>query len=211
MSERTTERDSTTEREDGVDREADDGTSNEERVEAAGSDRFDVDLSALDPRSTAGETGADAGLAAGTTTDADATAETDAASAEDAAAGERSSVLPGRLAGAVSLRSFLVALALTTGAGVALGTALPFERLGTLLGVFLASGVVGLVGRRRRYLEVTAAGALTAGIAMLLGSVLASVLSLGAPAAFGVGAGALVAFLGHYAGRDLRAGFEREL
>lgn len=204
MSERTTERDSTTEREAATDREAGEDAALEAGAEDAGSDRFDVDLSALDPRSTADETDA----AVGIDTDVAGTAETDEAREE---ATDRSSVLPGRLAGAFSLQSFLVALALTAGAGVALGTALPFERLGTLLGVFLASVAVGLVGRRRRYLEVTAAGALSAGIAMFLGSVLASVLSLGAPAAFGVGAGALVAFLGHYAGRDLRDGFEREV
>lgn len=203
MSERTTERESATEREDAVDVDA----TREEGADATGSDGLGVDLSALDPRSTADEAEADAGLAGGTT-DGAATEERDRAEAEST---DRSSVLPDRLASAVSLPSFLVAVTLTTGAGVALGTVLPFERLGTLLGVFLASAAVGLVGKRRRYLEVTAAGALTAGIAMFLGSVLASVLSLGTPAAFGVGAGALVAFLGHYAGRDLRAGFEREV
>jgi hypothetical protein len=83
--------------------------------------------------------------------------------------------------------------------------------LGGLLGVFAATFALGLAGWRR-YVEAGLAGGAVAGVALLLGHPVISMVGAGAPlTAFGAGTGAAVALLGHYLGRDLRAGLTRDL
>ncbi|MFB6093288.1 MAG: hypothetical protein ABEK02_09795 [Haloquadratum sp.] len=143
------------------------------------------------------------------------TAETDA---DGAGGGRRRRVLP--TTPTVSLRSFLLVLALSL-SGVVAGGSIPIVgSIGRFAGLFLVAFAVGAVGSRSRYLEVGLAGAIAAGAAFVLGaltSVFAPVaVSLLADhgvaiAGVGIGSGFLVAVAGHYFGRDLRAGLTREL
>jgi hypothetical protein len=144
--------------------------------------------------------------------------------ATDATAGTADS--GGRLRGrlpdgpTVSVRSFLLVLALSIG-GVVVGGSIPIVgSIGRFLGLFAVAFAIGLVGSRRRYLEVGLAGAVAAGVAFVLGTltsvfapVAVSVLSdFGlAIAGVGVGGGLVASLLGHYFGRDLRSGLPRDV
>jgi hypothetical protein len=130
----------------------------------------------------------------------------------------RTSGLRGRLPSVdvFSVRTFVVALALAVG-GLVVGGLVPiFGLVGRFLGLFLAAFVVGLVSTRRSYLEVSLAGTLAAGLGFLLSSLgtvfVPFVVDYGVEIA-GVGAatGLLVSVVGHYFGRDLRAGLTAEL
>jgi hypothetical protein len=121
-----------------------------------------------------------------------------------------------RFATLFSIKTFLLALALSL-AGLFLGGAVPVIGLaGRFVGVALAGFAVGLVAGRRRYAEVGLAGAVTAGlgfVASALGTVLIPMVAdYGVEiAGLGATAGLVAALLGHYFGRDLRAGLTREL
>lgn len=118
--------------------------------------------------------------------------------------------LRARVGGLFSARTFVAALALST-AGVLAGNAVPLVgSLTGILGVGLAGAVLGLFGARA-YLEVAAAGLLTAGAATVLNFLVVSLLAGATPLAVGTGAGVLAATAGHYLGRDLRAGLTRDL
>jgi hypothetical protein len=115
-----------------------------------------------------------------------------------------------RAAALFSPRIFLLALALST-AGVLAGNAVPLVgTLGGVAGVVGAGFLVGLVGRRA-YLEVAAAGLLAVGAATLLDFLVVTLVAGPSMVAIGAGTGALAGVLGHYLGRDLRAGFTRDL
>lgn len=134
-------------------------------------------------------------------------ADTESASDTDSSSESR---IAGRLASLFSLQWLAVALVATV-LGIFAGGALPFGIVGRLVGVAVAAGVVGAISERQRYLETILAGAAGSGVAALLSWVVLSMLSLGTPAIFGAGAGALVAAIGHYLGRDLRDGLTREV
>lgn len=113
--------------------------------------------------------------------------------------------------GVFSPRTFALALAVCVAGFLAGALApVPLFGLGGLLGVFAAGFLLGL--RRRAYVETALAGGASAGVGTVLSSFLAS-LAVGAVpvAAVGAGAGLLAALGGHYSGRDLRAGVDREL
>jgi hypothetical protein len=126
----------------------------------------------------------------------------------------------GRLSGLFSPKMFLLALVLSIGGGI-VGGAIPVVGfLGTFLGIALAGFLLGILGSTRRYVEVGLAGAVAAGLAF----VLSTLLSVFAPFALqlladygvaiaGVGSvtGALAGLVGHYFGRDLRDGLTREI
>lgn len=136
-------------------------------------------------------------------------------STDDAEATGRLRRLRNRSGRLFSPRHFLLALALTVG-GLFAGGLVPFVPGVGLLGIFLAGFVMGLVLERRHYLEVGAAGAVASGVSLLLSStnlLLLAGLRGQAPqlAAVGAGAGLIVALVGHYFGRDLRAGLTKEL
>lgn len=114
--------------------------------------------------------------------------------------------------GLFSIRAFLVLAAVTVGGMLLVGAVLPFGAVGGLLGVAAAAFGAGLVGERRRYLEVTLAGALASGLSWVLGNLVLTALGPGVPlVAVGVGFGAVAALVGHYFGRDLREGLTRDL
>ncbi|WP_254545964.1 hypothetical protein [Halomarina pelagica] len=130
-------------------------------------------------------------------------------------AGDRSrrARLAGRAKRVFSPRYFLLALALAV-AGLFLASAfLPFVPGAGLLGVFVAAFGLGLLSARRHYLEAVVAGALAATLSVFTDYVMLAVLAdAGATlAAVGIGAGALAALIGHYFGRDLRAGVTKDL
>jgi len=92
--------------------------------------------------------------------------------------------------------------------------------VGTAAGVFAAAFLLGLVRSARRYAEVGTAGA-AAGVVTAVTSVLGvGFLPIGIDylqqwgpplLAVGGGLGLVVALLGHYFGRDLRAGLSRDV
>lgn len=118
--------------------------------------------------------------------------------------------LRARVAGLFSVYSFLLALALST-AGVLAGNAVPLVgNVAGIVGVGIAAAVLGLAGRHA-YLEAAAAGFIAAGVATLLDFLVVSLVAGPTVVAVGTGAGALAATVGHYFGRDLRAGLTRDL
>lgn len=139
---------------------------------------------------------------------------------DEPTAAKQSSGGGGRLSGLFSARTFLLALVLSIG-GLLVGGAVPIVGfVGRFVGIAAAGFLLGLVGSRRRYVEVGLAGAIAAGLAF----VLSTLFSVFAPFAVqlladyglaiaGVGAlsGALAGLLGHYFGRDLKDGLTRDL
>lgn len=109
--------------------------------------------------------------------------------------------------GLFSLRAFLLLLVTSVAGMLLAGMALPFGSIGGLLGIAAVAFGSGLVSERRRYVEASVSGALASGISWLLGNLVLTAVGPGVPlVAVGVGFGALAALLGHYFGRDLRAG-----
>jgi len=111
-----------------------------------------------------------------------------------------------------SPRAFLAALLVTVAGLVAGSAVVPLPGAG-LLGVFLATFLFGLVQERRRYGETLVASGLAVGTSAIVGyAVVAAFGGFGIPlAAVAGGVGGLVGAVGHYFGRDLRAGLTREL
>ena len=124
----------------------------------------------------------------------------------------------------VTLRGFLIALVVCVG-GLVVGGAVPLVGgLTRYLGLVAAGFLLGLLRSRRSYLEVGAAGALSAtgvfllsvltGGGLLLGTNLVAEFGLSAAAAgvgVGVGVGLVLSLLGYYFGRDLRDGLTRDV
>ena len=155
--------------------------------------------------------------------DEDATAEAAAEPSEssaDSGPGLRSRLTPSisrpSLApGLPSLRSFLLAFVAVIG-GMVAGSAVPFiGSVTSILGVLAGAFLLGLLSGKRRYFPVAVAGAVAAVAASAtLGALtFAFIESLGlAPsAAIGTTTGVLAAVVGHYLGRDLRAGLTRDV
>ncbi|WP_144921290.1 hypothetical protein [Halorubrum salsamenti] len=118
-------------------------------------------------------------------------------------------------------KAFLVAL-VAVALGVFAGGAIPLigGTIGSAAGVFLATFLVGLVFSARRYVETGIAGA-AAGAGTGVTSVLGiGFLPIGVDylqqwglplLAVGGGLGLVLALLGHYFGRDLRAGLTEDV
>ncbi len=117
-----------------------------------------------------------------------------------------------RATGWFSPKAFLVALALAVG-GMFAGGPIPVVGglVGGLVGVFVAGFALGLFGGRR-YVEVGAAGAAAVGASALVDLFAWTLVGVGLPlVAVGVGAGLVAGVLGHYFGRDLRAGVTKSV
>lgn len=113
-----------------------------------------------------------------------------------------------------SARALLFAFA-AVGGGMALGSLVPIVPFTQLLGAPLSAFVYGLFASERRYLEVGIAGGATAAIAAFTAFLPRLVAFEGFSgvrlfAAFG-GLGLVLAVVGHYFGRDLRAGLTKDL
>jgi hypothetical protein len=115
-----------------------------------------------------------------------------------------------------SPRTFLLAIVLSV-VGLVAGGAVPVVGyLGRFLGIALAAFALAFLVSGRRYVEAGLAGALAAGLGFVLGtlnSVLFPVVADYGLQIAGVGttAGLLAALVGHYFGRDLKAGLTKEL
>ncbi|TKX75442.1 hypothetical protein EXE46_03065 [Halorubrum sp. GN11_10-6_MGM] len=167
-------------------------------------DLLDDDLAGGDRESDAGSDGA-------------ATAEPSAGSAGTAEGSGRVGVSGRWFSG----KAFALAL-VTVAVGVFVGGLIPLigGTIGTAGGVFLAAFLLGLVLSTRRYVETGIAGG-AAGAASAVTSVLGvGFLPIGIDylsqwglplVAVGGGVGLVLALLGHYFGRDLRAGLSRDV
>lgn len=115
--------------------------------------------------------------------------------------------------GLFSVRTFLLALVLSGVAVLAGNTVIPFlGGLAGLVGLFVVGFALGLVGEHHNYVEVGLAGAMASGAAFMLDNLVLTALGIGVPlAALGVGSGLVVAVIGHYLGRDLRAGLTQSI
>jgi len=115
-----------------------------------------------------------------------------------------------------SPRAFLLALVLSV-AGLVAGGAVPVVGyLGRFLGIALAAFALAFLSGGRRYVEVGLAGALASGLGFVLGTLNSALFPIVADyglqiAGVGTTAGLLAALLGHYLGRDLKAGVTKEL
>jgi hypothetical protein len=115
--------------------------------------------------------------------------------------------------GIFAVRSFVLAMV-----GSALGlfagnlSPLPLGGFGSVLGVLAASFLGGLV-LKRAYIEWMLAGALVSALSVLLGyAFLSMAAGIGVNiAAIGGAAGGSAGVIGHYFGRDLRAGLTKSI
>ncbi|MEF8856946.1 MAG: hypothetical protein V5A16_05935 [Haloplanus sp.] len=113
-------------------------------------------------------------------------------------------------------RVFLLAIVLSV-VGLVAGGAVPVVGyLGRFVGLALAGFVLAFLVAGRRYVEAGLAGALAAGLGFVLGTLNSALFPVIADygvriAGIGTTAGLLAALLGHYLGRDLRAGLTKDL
>jgi len=197
------------------------------------SDAIDSASEVVDLDSEAFADEIDPGSGLDTGTDGDAGARADARSG-------------GRLRGLVpspSLPSFSVpfspkaflAMTVLSVIGLVVGSSIPvlggvpvLGRLLSFLGLFVVAFGAGLVGKKRRYLEVGAGAAVASAFSFVLGVVSRQLIrvivgAIGSGSAVdagtvglvitgvGAGTGLLVALVGYYFGRDLREGLTRDL
>jgi len=126
----------------------------------------------------------------------------------------------GRLADLFSLKAFLLS-AIVIGLGVGIGGAVPFVgTVGSLVGLLTATFLTGLIASQRRYLETALAGGSIVGLSFAVSLLTTGVLPVGMQffqeygllfGGVGVVLGAGVGVVGHYFGRDLRAGLTQEI
>jgi hypothetical protein len=133
-----------------------------------------------------------------------------------AQADEASEEESGRLSRLFGPKPFAVALVLSL-VGLLVGGAVPIlGSVGRFLGIAAAGFCLAFVDADRRYAEAGLAGALTAGLGFVLnvlGTAMLPVVADYVVEIAGVGAtfGLLAGVVGHYFGRDLRAGLARDL
>jgi hypothetical protein len=114
--------------------------------------------------------------------------------------------------GYLSLRALIVSV-VAIGGGMTLGGLIPLIPYTGLLGIPLGAFVHGLLDSRNRYVETSIAGGALSGIAVTASLLPQLVAGLNGARLFAVSAaiGLVVAVLGHYFGRDLRAGITQDL
>lgn len=113
-----------------------------------------------------------------------------------------------------SIRTFGIALVLTIALAFVAGAIVPFvpDNITGLFGVFLAGMTVGVGSADRRYLEVGAAALMAGALTILLSNFTIAVFGPGVPlVAIGAGSSGVAGLVGHYVGRDLRAGLTRDI
>ena len=155
-------------------------------------------------------------------------AESGGAGAADAGTGSSAGVAGDASAGRIGVsgrwfsgKAFGLAL-VTVAVGVFVGSLIPLigGTIGTAGGVFLAAFLLGLVLSTRRYVETGIAGAAAGAVSAVTSVLGVGFLPIGIDylsqwglplVAVGGGVGLVLALLGHYFGRDLRAGLSRDV
>jgi len=113
-------------------------------------------------------------------------------------------------------RVFLLALVCSV-VGLVAGGAVPIVgSFGRFVGIAVAGFALAFLTSGRRYVEAGLAGALTAGLGFVLGTLNSALFPVIADyglriAGVGTTAGLIAALVGHYLGRDLRAGLTKEI
>jgi VIT1/CCC1 family predicted Fe2+/Mn2+ transporter len=135
--------------------------------------------------------------------------DTAAGTADTAASEDQTTDSGGKL---FSLRALVVAF-VAIGAGMTLGSLVPVIPFTAIAGIPLGAFLHGLLDSQRRYAETAVAGGLLASLAVVTSLLPQLVAGLNGTRLFAVAAvvGAVLALVGHYFGRDLRAGLTREL
>ncbi|MHB9287773.1 hypothetical protein ACKVMT_12135 [Halobacteriales archaeon Cl-PHB] len=106
-------------------------------------------------------------------------------------------------------RIFLLALVLSF-VGLLIGG--PLLPLGGLVGVALAGFGVGLLTAGTRYVELALAGVVAGGLGAFLDHLVLTIVGVGMPlVAAGALTGGVAALVGHYFGNDLRRGLTRDV
>ncbi|MXR52751.1 hypothetical protein GRX03_14195 [Halovenus sp. WSH3] len=125
---------------------------------------------------------------------------------------EETGAVRSRLGTVATKRSLGTALALAV-VGTVLFGFVPFLPFGeAVLGIAAGGFAYGLGSDSRRYVEMALAGAVTGGAATLFGNLIAAVVASGTTLlAISVLAGVVAGVVGHYFGRDLRAGLTADL
>lgn len=119
-----------------------------------------------------------------------------------------------RIGNVFSVQTFALALVLSVALAFVSGAVVPFvpDNVTGLVGIFLAGGAIGVGSDSRRYLEVGAAALMTGALTILLSNFTIAVFGPGAPlVAVGASSSGIAGLLGHYVGRDLRAGLTRDI
>jgi len=119
-----------------------------------------------------------------------------------------------RIGNVFSIQAFVLAVVLSVGLAFAAGAVIPFvpDNIAGLVGIFLAGGVIGTGSGSRRYLEVGAAALMTGALTILLSNFTVAVFGPGAPlVAVGATSSGIAGLVGHYVGRDFRAGLTRDI
>jgi len=157
-------------------------------------------------------TGSGGGVAAGVDRGLDTSRGTTSRS-RDASPSDGGSWLPDSLSDLFSLTHFAGAGLLSVLAAVLAQVFVPIPVLGSAVGLFLAGFLLGAVADRSSYAEVgIATGAVGAAVAFLVSIPLLPVGGIGVPVfAIGAGVSLVVGLLGHYFGRDLRSGLQRDV
>ncbi|WP_324664042.1 hypothetical protein [Haloarcula sediminis] len=112
----------------------------------------------------------------------------------------------------VSVRALVVAF-VAIGGGMTLGSLIPMVPFTAFAGIPVGSFLHGLLDRERRYVETAVAGGLLAGLSVVTSLLPQLLAGLDGTRLFAIAAavGLVLSLVGHYFGRDLRAGLTREL
>jgi len=130
---------------------------------------------------------------------------------EEAEEGGVGSWLRSKLGSLGSTRGLVVSTVLALGGAMA-GGLLPLGIVGNALGIFLGGFVYGVVASNRHYLEFGLASALVAALIAVFGNLVMTIAGPGIPIVLvGAGIGLVAGLVGHYFGRDLRAGLVQDL
>ncbi len=111
-----------------------------------------------------------------------------------------------------SLRALVVAF-VAIGGGMTLGSLVPVIPFTAIAGIPLGAFLHGLLDSQRRYAETVLAGGLLASLAVVTSLLPQLVAGLNGTRLFAVAGavGAVLGFVGHYFGRDLRDGLTKDI
>jgi hypothetical protein len=132
-------------------------------------------------------------------------------SEEETTEGGIGSWIRSKLGALGSTQGLVISIVLALGGAMA-GGLLPLGIVGNALGIFLGGFVYGVVAGEHHYLEFGLASALIAALIAVFGNLVMTIAGPGIPIVLvGAGIGLVAGLVGHYFGRDLRAGLVRDI